>query len=95
MKELAVDLRQKWYSKLADTIDMFSQDIWNHRAFPKDHWKKIRTTNGLERINKELKRRSRVVGAFPNDASLLRLGGAIPMDTNEEWLTGRKYLSMD
>ena len=57
--------------------------------------KKIRTTNGLERINKVLKRRSRVVGAFPNDASLLRLGGAILMDINEEWLTGRKYLSMD
>ena len=55
----------------------------------------IRTTNGLERINKELKRRSRVVGAFPNDASLMRLGGAILMDINEEWLTGKKYLSMD
>jgi len=48
----------------------------------------------LERINKELKRRSRVVRAFPNDESLLRLGGAILMD-NEEWLTGREYLSMD
>ena len=65
------------------------------RAMPEEHWKKIRTTNGLERINKELKRRSRVVGAFPDDASLLRLGGAILMDINEEWLTGRKYLSMD
>ena len=95
MKELAVDLRQKKHSKSAETIDRFSQDIWNHRAFPKDHWRKIRTTNGLERINKELKRRSRVVGAFPNDASLLRLGVAILMDINEEWLTGRKYLSMD
>jgi hypothetical protein len=68
--------------------------IWNHRAFPKEHWKKIRTTNGLERINKELKRRSRVVGAFPNDGALLRLGVTILMDINEEWLTGRKYLSM-
>ena len=95
MKELAEYLRQKKYSKSADTIDRFSQDIWNHRAFPKEHRKKIRTTNGLERINKELKRRSRVVGAFPNDASLLRLGGAILMDINEEWLTGKKYLSMD
>jgi transposase-like protein len=94
MAELAVELRQKRYSKAAETIDRFSQDIWNHRAFPKEHWKKIRTTNGLERINKELKRRSRVVGAFPNDESLLRLGVAILMDINEEWLTGRKYLSM-
>jgi transposase-like protein len=94
MAELAVELRKKRYSKSADTIDRFSQDIWNHRAFPKEHWKKIRTTNGLERINKELKRRSRVVGAFPNDGALLRLGVTILMDINEEWLTGRKYLSM-
>lgn len=95
MNELAADIRQKKYSKSADPIDRFSQDIWNHRAYPKEHWKKIRTTNGLERINKELKRRSRVVGAFPNDASLLRLGVAILMDINEEWLTGRRYLSID
>jgi len=94
MAELAVELRQKRYSKSADTIDRFSQDIWNHRAFSKEHWKKIRTTNGLERINKELKRRSRVVGAFPNDGALLRLGVTILMDINEEWLTGRKYLSI-
>lgn len=94
MAELAVELRQKRYSKSADTIDRFSQDIWNHRAFPKEHWKKIRTTNGLERINKELKRRCRVVGAFPNDGALLRLGITILMNINEEWLTGRKYLSM-
>jgi len=94
MAELAAELSQKRYSKSADTIDRFSQDIWNHRTFPKEHWKKIRTTNGLERINKELKRRSRVVGAFPNDGALLRLGVTILMDINEEWLTGRKYLSM-
>lgn len=94
MMELAAQLRQKRYSKSAETIERFSQDIWNHRAYPKAHWKKIRTTNGLERINKELKRRSRVVGAFPNDGALLRLGVAILMDINEEWLTGRKYLSM-
>ena len=94
MADLAAELSQKRYSKSADTIDRFSQDIRNHRAFPKKHWKKIRTTNGLERINKELKRRSRVVGAFPNDGALLRLGVSILMDINEEWLTGRKYLSM-
>ena len=94
MAELAAELVQKRCSKSADTIDRFSQDIWNYRAFPKEHWKKIRTTNGLERINKELKRRCRVVGAFPNDGALLRLGITILMNINEEWLTGRKYLSM-
>jgi putative transposase len=95
MKELAVELHNKKHSKSARTIDSFSQDIWNYRAFPREHWKRIRTTNGLERINKELKRRTRVVGAFPNDRSLLRLATAILMDINEEWLTGRKYLSME
>jgi transposase-like protein len=47
----------------------------------------------LERLNKELKRRSRTIGAFPNDASLLRLVGTILMDINEEWITSRRYLS--
>ena len=89
MAELAAELSLKKYLKSADTIYRFSQDIWNHRVFPKEHWKKIRTTNGLERINKELKRRSRVVGAFPNDGALLRLGVTILMDINEERLTGR------
>jgi len=49
----------------------------------------------MERINKELKRRTRVVGAFPNDDSLLRLAGAVLMDINEEWVTGRKYLTVE
>lgn len=94
MLELAHQLKQNGYSKSADTIDRFSQDIWNYRAFPRDHWKRTRTTNGLEKINKELKRRSRVVGAFPNDGALMRLVVAVLMNINEEWLTGRKYLSM-
>jgi len=55
----------------------------------------IRMTNGLERINKEPRRRSRVAGAYPNDQSLMRVAGAIMMDINEEWITGNKYLSMD
>jgi len=49
----------------------------------------------MERINKELKRRTRVVGAFTNEESLLRLAGAILMDINEEWVTGKKYLTME
>ena len=51
--------------------------------------------NGLERINKELKRRTRVVGAFPSDSSFMRLGVSILIDINEEWLTTKRYLSMD
>ena len=66
----------------------------NYRAFPPEFWKKIRTTNLLERVHKELKRRSRKIGAFPNDASLLRLAGSIIIDINEDWITGNRYLSV-
>lgn len=55
------------------------------RAAPHEQWKRIRTTNMLERLNKELKRRTRAIGAFANEASLLRLAGTILMDINEEW----------
>jgi len=66
-----------------------------YKGFPRGHWKRIRTTNLSERINKEIKRRSRVVGAFPNDDSFLRLAVSILMDINEEWITGTKYLNFD
>jgi putative transposase len=95
MYELATELEERGYSNAANTIERFSHSLWNYKAFPESHWKRIRTTNSLERINKELKRRSRVIGAFPNDASLLRLAVSILMDVNEEWITGRRYLSME
>ena len=95
MQDLAEELRERGYSKSADTIDRFRFSLWNYRAFPRDHWRRIRTTNGLERINKELKRRTRVVGAFPSENSFMRLGVSVLIDINEEWLTAKKYLSMD
>jgi transposase-like protein len=95
MQNLAVELRDRGYSPAAETIDRFRFDLWNYKAFPIAHWKRIRTTNSLERINKELKRRSRPVGAFPSDKSLMRLMGCILININEEWVTGKTYLSMD
>lgn len=95
LQQLAAELHDRDYSKAAETIDRFIFDIWNYKAFPREHWKRIRTTNGVERINKELKRRSRVVGAFPSDQSLMRVAGCLLMDINEEWITGNKYLSME
>jgi transposase-like protein len=95
MQELISDLESRGYSKSADTIDRFRFSLWNYRAFPREHWRRIRTTNGLERINKELKRRTRVVGAFPSDQSFMRLSVSILMDINEEWMTNKRYLSMD
>ena len=65
-------------------------------AFPRAHWQKIWSTNPLERINKEIKRRSRVVGIFPNEASAIRLVGAILADLHDEWQASeRRYLSED
>jgi transposase-like protein len=95
MQILADTLRQNGFSKSADTIERFRFDLWNYKAFPRQHWRRIRTTNGVERINKELKRRSRAVGAFSNDESLLRLAVCILMDINEEWITGNRYLSLE
>jgi transposase-like protein len=95
MQQLIQELENRGYSKSADTAESFRFSLWNYRAFPREHWRRIRTTNGLERINKELKRRTRVVGAFPSDQSFMRLGVSILIDINEEWMTTRKYLSMD
>ena len=59
--------------------------------FPFEHRRSIRTTNSLERINKEIRRRTRVVGVFPNEASCLRLVSALLMETSEEWQIGKHY----
>jgi transposase-like protein len=95
MQELILELESRGYSKAADTLERFRFSLWNYRSFSREHWRRIRTTNGLERINKELKRRTRVVGAFPSDKSFMRLGVSILIDINEEWMTTKKYLSMD
>jgi putative transposase len=95
MEELIRELESRGYSKAADTLERFQFSLWNYRSFPASHQRRIRTTNGLERINKELKRRTRVVGAFPNDQSFMRLGVSILIDINEEWMTTKRYLSMD
>ena len=94
-QELIQELEDRGYSKAADTLEHFRFSLWNYRSFSREHWRRIRTTNGLERINKELKRRTRVVGAFPSDKSFMRLGVSILIDINEEWMTTKKYLSTD
>ena len=67
----------------------------DHFRFPSDHHRRIRTTNGLERLNREIRRRSRVAVLFPNEASCLRLVSAIVMEISEEWQTGRTYIRLD
>jgi len=95
LHELIRELDEEGYKSVADTLERFQYDVLNYRDFPKNHWRRIRTTNILERINKELKRRSKVVGAFPNQESVLRLAVSILIDINEDWITGNRYLVME
>jgi transposase-like protein len=64
-------------------------------CLPARHRVRMRTSNMLERLNRELKRRNRVVSIFPNEASLLRLASAVLMEVDEGWMSGRKYLTME
>jgi transposase-like protein len=79
---------------VADMLGDARADLLAFSSFPAAHWKKIWSTNPLERLNKEIKRRTNVVGIFPNEAALTRLVTAVIADTNDEWqVTDRRYLS--
>ena len=91
LSSVATRLEQMGFRSAANTVERFMFDLGNYRDFPVYHWRRIRTTNMVERVNAEIKRRTKVVGAFPSCESLLRLVGSILMDTNEEWLTGYRY----
>jgi putative transposase len=95
LQELADDLNARGYRKAANTIERLLPGLMSYTAFPKQHWKRIRTTNMMERVNKETERETKVVGMFLNEESLLWLVGSILMDINEEWITGRRYLTME
>jgi len=72
------------------------EDVLAFRHFPAPHWRKIWSTNLLERVNEEIKRRTRVVGIFPNDAAITRLVGAVLLEQDEHWqLEGRRMFSAE
>lgn len=79
--------------KVAQLLEDAEEELLAFYSFPKEHWPKLRSTNPLERVNKEIGRRSDVVGIYPNDRSLIRLAGMLLIEQNDEWLVQRRYLS--
>jgi transposase-like protein len=91
-REVIVRLEQV-APKLAGLLTEAEDDLLAFYAMPAEHWSKLRSTNPLERVNREIGRRTDVVGILPNDAALLRLAASLLIEHNDEWLVGRRYLS--
>jgi putative transposase len=99
--EIAREQKRKCVEKYKEIAPQFVnwledniEEGWTCFSFPEEHRKKIRTVNGLERLNKEIRRRTRVATLFPNVASCERLITAVLQETHEEWILGKRYLDM-
>ena len=95
---LASELAARWrpsHPRVAEHLEEHIEECLTCLTFPESHRRRIRTTNGLERLNQEIKRRTRVVRIFPNREACLRLVSALAVEQSEEWLTGRRYLEME
>ena len=93
-RQVADSLRPR-FEKLAQLMDEAETDVLAFMGFPREHRTKIHSTNPLERVNKEIKRRTNVVGIFPNDEAIVRLVGAILIEQNDEWAVARRYLTLE
>ena len=82
-------------NKASDMFETLYNSLYNYKAYSESSQRRLRTTNVLERLNLEFKRRTKKIGAFPSEKSLLRLVVTIMMDINEEWITGRRYINME
>lgn len=90
----AVEKYSQSAPKLADWMETNVPESLTALCLPAEHRRRMRTSNMLERLNREVKRRTRVVGIFPSDDALLRLASAVLMETDEAWMSGKKYLTM-
>ena len=94
LRRVADNLSQR-FSAVASQLEEAEADILAYTAFPREHWRQLYSTNPLERLNKEIKRRSNVVGIFPNSKAAIRLIGAVLMEQQDEWEIGRRYFSLE
>ena len=92
---MVADCLRERFPKLAELMDGAREDVLAYMAFPREHWPQIASTNPLERLNGEIKRRSDVVGIFPNEPAIVRLVGALMLEQSDEWAVSRRYMSLE
>jgi transposase-like protein len=93
-RQVADNFRERW-PRLAALMDEAEADVLAYLAFPATHWRPIWSTNPLERLHKEVNRRTNVVGIFPTTAAIILLVGAVLAEHHDEWQVGRRYFSAE
>ena len=87
-------LRER-FPRLSKLMDEAEHDVLAYMASPKEHWPQLHSTNPIERLNREVKRRTNVVAIFPNEEAITRLVGALMLEQNDEWAVCRRYMTLE